>query len=82
MWRIYDGVLMRSFRGHVGAITDVCVSPDDLWLASSSTDGYDTHTHTHLWTLTLTLILHVLYVQVHKCVATGYIFICGTIGLC
>jgi hypothetical protein len=37
-WRVSDGLLLRSFRGHLKEITDITLSPEEDRLASSSLD--------------------------------------------
>ena len=39
MWDVRSGLLQRTFRGHVHAISEMCTSPCNTWLASSSVDG-------------------------------------------
>ena len=38
LWRVSDGELLQSLKGHSDSAWDVAFSPDGLWLATSSLD--------------------------------------------
>jgi WD40 repeat protein len=39
LWRVSDGALLRTFKGHTKVVIGVAVSPDGAWVASVSLDG-------------------------------------------
>lgn len=39
IWEIATGTLVSTWRGHVGALTELVLGPDERWLASGSDDG-------------------------------------------
>ena len=39
IWRLDDGALIQTLRGHPGAVNGLAFSPDGRWLVSASQDG-------------------------------------------